>query len=189
MRATNTETQWGWVARLLHWVTAALIVLQFGLALYIAGIDDLVRRFEATQLHKSWGTVIFCVAVFRLTWRLANRRAPRLPGNLPGWQRRLAGVSQVMLYFLTLALPLSGWVYASASPLQTLMEVENLVFGVVPLPDPWPAGSERIADAAYSIHSAAAFLLAALIALHVCAALKHHFFDSDDVLARMTWSR
>jgi hypothetical protein len=58
------------------------------------------------------------------------------------------------------------------------MGVENEVFGVVTLPDPWPEGRERLADAAYAVHRAAAIALA----------LKHHL-DGDGVLARMVWKR
>jgi cytochrome b561 len=28
-----------------------------------------------------------------------------------------------------------------------------------------------------------------ILAIHAAAALKHHFIDRDDVLARMTWGR
>lgn len=185
MRATNTETSWGWVARLLHWAVAALVLLQFGIAGYILTLDDLATRFEVAQVHKSWGTVILAVVLLRLGWRLASRQVPRLRPTMPAWERRLAHGSHAALYVLLVVVPLAGWVYASAAPLQGLMGIENQVFGLFALPDPWPDGDEALADAAWLVHRAGALLLLALILLHVAAALKHHLVDRDDVLARM----
>lgn len=189
MRARNTKREWGWIARLLHWTMALLVLLQLGLAAYILSVDDLVRRFEATQWHKSWGTVIFTMAVLRLIWRLANSETPEMPQSTAFWQVRAARASHVMLYLLLLLLPVTGWVYASASPMQTLMEIENRVFDAFALPDPWSVGDERVAAIAYLVHGTAALVLVFLVTLHAAAALRHHFIDRDHVLARMTWMR
>ena len=65
-----------------------------------------------------------------------------------------------------------------------------MVFGLFALPDPWVPGRKAVEDAAAARSLlVAAIALAALLALHAAAALKHHFIDRDDVLARMTWGR
>ena len=102
---------------------------------------------------------------------------------------RAAGASHALLYLLMLLLPLSGWVMASAAPTQDLLGIQNMVFGLFALPDPWVPGVERIEVAAKAGHLAAAILLALLLAVHVAAALKHDLIDRDDVLARMSWGR
>jgi cytochrome b561 len=187
--AVNTAAGWGWVSRAFHWLTAVLIAGQLGLALYVSRIDDLVQRFEAAQLHKSWGAVIFGVVVLRLLWRLVGGPAPPQPDAVPRWQRRAAGLSHGGLYALMLCVPLAGWVYASASPLQAAMGIENRVFDLFALPDPWPVGSEALAGAAYVAHRGGAIALAGLVVVHAAAALKHHFVDRDAVLERMLRSR
>lgn len=190
MRLANTDRTWGWGARAFHWIMAGLIFFQLGLGLRMTEFTaDLVTRFSLTQTHKSWGSVIFVLALLRLGWRLANRASPSLPAGTPSWQARAARVSHAALYILILALPLSGWIAAAASPTQDLLGIENMVFGAIALPDPWIPGVKSVADAAARVHLAAAILLAALLAVHVAAALKHHFLDRDDVLARMTLGR
>jgi cytochrome b561 len=181
----DDEARWGRVSRFLHWTTAALIFLQLGLAAYILSVEDLVRRFEADQLHKSWGTVIFCLAVSRALWRLSQRVSPRMLPAMPAWQVRAARSSHLALYALLFVLPLSGWIYASASPLQTLLGIENRVFDTLVLPDPWPEGDERVADTAWLVHRAGALLLLGILSAHIGAALKHHFVDRDGILKRM----
>jgi cytochrome b561 len=190
VRLADTERSWGWVTRAIHWVMAGLVLYQLGVGVYMANLlDDLVRQFQLTQTHKSWGFVIFVLALLRAGWRLAARARPALPPGTPRWQVRAAATSHGLLYALLLIMPLSGWAYASASPLQDLLGIENRVFGLFAMPDPWVPGDEAVARVARTVHRGAAIALAAVLAVHVAAALKHHLVDRDDVLVRMTWGR
>jgi cytochrome b561 len=173
------------VTRTLHWTMAALILFQLGFGLYMVGVPDLLERFVLTQTHKSWGFVIFLLALARILWRLANPRRPPLPADMPAWQVRAAHVSHALLYVLMFLLPVSGWVMASASPTQDLLQMQNLVFGAYPLPDPFVPGVAAIEAAAKAVHATAALSLALLLAVHVGAALQHQIVDHDGVLAGM----
>lgn len=187
MPARNTQTSWGWVARLFHWVMAGLILFMLGLGVYMTKfVPDLMAQFTLIQLHKSWGFVVFCLALARVVWRLSNRTSPNDPLGTPRWQRIAAKATHGLLYVLILVMPLSGWVMSAASPTQDLLNIQNMVFGTFAMPDPWVPGVAWISDAAQAVHTYAAILLAGLLALHVGAALKHHFIDRDNTLLRMT---
>ena len=82
------------------------------------------------------------------------------------------------LYLLLFAIPLSGWLYSSAAGVQTVY------FGVIPLPDLLER-DKALAETLKAIHEALNYSLFTLVAVHAGAALKHHFIDGDDVLARM----
>lgn len=190
MQVRNSGRSWGSVTRAIHWAMAALILFQLGLGVWMTNfVPDLLAQFRLTQTHKSWGVVIFALALVRTGWRLAQPQHPRLPPGTPRWQAQAAGVSHALLYLLILALPLSGWAMSAASPAQDLLGIENTVFGLVALPDPWVPGVRAVADPLATLHFASAVLLALLLALHAAAALKHHLVDRDDVLARMTFGR
>lgn len=176
---------WGPGIRLLHWTMAVLILFQLGLGVWMVRVSDLASRFSLTQLHKSWGTVIFALALVRLGWRAIGPGRPPLPAAMPPWQRHAAGISHAALYLLMLVIPLSGWIMASASTTQDLLHMQNLVFGRWPLPDPFIPGNPRIEAAAQEVHAAAAVLLGALLLLHVGAALHHQFVSHDGLLTRM----
>lgn len=184
MRALDSPAGWGWVSRLLHWTMAALILFQLGYGLYMTRVQDLLERFVLTQTHKSWGFVVFVLALARILWRLGNRSRPALP-PMPAWQARAAAVSHGLLYLLMILMPVSGWLMASAAPTQDLLQMQNLVFGVYALPDPFVPGAQRIEDASRLVHVYAAIGLTALLVLHAGAALKHQFVDHDGLLARM----
>lgn len=96
---------------------------------------------------------------------------------------------QVLLYGLMLWMPLSGWVDVSASPLQDLLQMQNMVFELFPLPDPWVPGNERLAILASAAHLAGAVAMAGLIALHVAGALRGEFVERDHTLRRMIRGR
>ena len=157
---------------MLHWSMAAILLFLLALGIWMANfVPDLIERFRLTQLHKSWGAVAFALALLRLGWRAVDRPRPALP--------------HVLLYALMILMPVSGWVMASASPLQETLGMTNEVFGLFALPDPWVPGVEPLSDAARSLHVAAALTLMAVLALHVGAALKHHLIDRDRVLRGM----
>lgn len=184
MALRDQRRGWGLVSRLLHWVMAGLILFQLGLGVYMVRQADLFRRFDLTQLHKSWGTVIFALALLRLGWRALAGPRPDWP-EMPAWQRRGAAGLHGVLYGLMLLLPLSGWVMASASPTQDLLQMQNRVFDVFALPDPWVPGNAAVEAAARTVHTGAALLLAATLLLHGGAALWHQGVRRDGLLTRM----
>jgi cytochrome b561 len=187
MRARDSAAGWGWVTRALHWSMAALILFQLGLGLWMTRfVPDLLARFALTQTHKSWGAVVFALALLRVAWRLANRARPPLP-PMPRWQARAARASHALLYILMLLMPLSGWLLASASPVQDLLGVDTRVFGALTLPDPFTPGSPALESALHRLHASAAAALALLLALHAAAALHHQLAARDHLLARMLW--
>lgn len=194
MSAMNTETAWGWPARVLHWVMALMIFMMLGFGTYMSNFaTDLVAQFEMVQQHKSVGFVVFTLAVLRVIWRLTNRRTPVLPMGMPGWQRSASHVSHLLLYILILAMPISGWLMASASPLNDAgaypTQIKNMVFGLFELPDPFPQGSKELTEALHTAHWLFAMTMAAILAVHIAAALKHHFIDRDAILRRMITGR
>lgn len=187
MRTMNSTTSWGWAQRLLHWLMAGLILFMIGLGLWMVGIDDVFEAFGWFQLHKSWGAVIFALALIRVIWRGVQPAKPALPDGMPGWERAAAEGAHVALYVLMFALPVSGWLMASASPLQDQFGIRNMVFGLIEMPDPFVPGDKALESVLKAVHSTLAWTLVIVLALHAGGALKHHFVKKDDVLKRMTF--
>jgi cytochrome b561 len=177
MQLKNTLTRYGAVAQLFHWVIVVLIITQFVLALRFQSLSSPVAKIGVLATHKSVGITILALAVLRLTWRLFNP-IPPLPSGMPRWQEFAAHVSHFLLYALLFIQPVLGWLMSSARAFSVSW------WGLVTLPDfiePNKAAFERLHD----WHEAMAYTLAVLALIHIAAALKHHFFDRDDVLRRM----
>jgi cytochrome b561 len=177
MAVKNSITRWGTVAQLLHWVIVALIIVQVTLA-WIA--DDLplgMKKLAMLARHKSVGITILALAVIRLLWRWANP-TPALPDTLRPYERGLARFTHAALYFLLFAMPLSGWMMSSARGFPVSW------FSVIQLPDLVPK-NKPLYEALLETHDTLAVTLGVVVALHVAAALKHHYMLKDDVLRRM----
>jgi cytochrome b561 len=170
------------VAILLHWLIAAVILSNLVLGLYMTDLAISPTKLRLYSYHKWTGVSIFLLVVIRILWRLTHR-PPALPHHMPSWERTAASVSHGVLYLLTLAVPLTGWLFSSAKGFKTVW------FGVLPIPD-LIAKDLVLADVLKAWHENLNYLMAALVVLHVAAALKHHLWDRDDVLARMfPWIR
>ena len=165
------------VAIALHWTSAVLVLCGFALGLYMAGLAFSPAKLRYVSWHKWIGITIFLVAAARIAWRHA-RPPPPLPDFVPAWQQRVAHLSHLALYALMLAIPLSGWLFSSASG------VGVVYLGILPLPN-LVARDKSLADALLVVHQTLNFVLAALVLLHVGAALKHALVDRDGVLSRM----
>jgi cytochrome b561 len=159
----------------------------------VLGTTDLIGRFQLTQTHKSFGFMVFVLALIRIVWRLRSPVTPADPATVKPWEASAAHAAHVALYVLMLWLPLTGWLMASASPLNDPgaypMQVRNMVFGLFELPDPIHPGDRELEAVFKRLHLAGAFALLALLTVHAGAALKHHFVHRDDVLRRMTTGR
>ena len=173
----NTPDRYGTGARLLHWLTALLLVGSFGIGFYMVGLTLSPAKLQLISWHKWIGVTVFALAMLRLAWRLYSP-APPLPAGMPRWELLAARASHALLYLLLFAAPLSGWLMSSAKGFQTVW------FDVLPIPD-LLAKDKELGDLLQTVHLALNFLLIAVLVGHVGAALKHHFLNKDDVLTRM----
>ncbi|HWE47525.1 MAG TPA: cytochrome b [Caulobacteraceae bacterium] len=168
----------------LHWTIAALIVANLLLGWTFRDfIPEL--RIALIRTHKSIGLTVLALTLARIGWRLA-KPPPRLASHLAPVERLLARSTHFAFYVLLLALPLVGWIVASTSvPTHPVLfwgaKLPSLPF----LPAP-PAPRRALHGAVMVLHGDLALVFAALFALHVAGALKHHFIDGDGQLFRIT---
>ncbi|MGB0499525.1 MAG: cytochrome b, partial [Rubricella sp.] len=148
-----------------------------------------IVQFRLTQTHKSWGFIVFALALVRVTWLAVSRLRPALPEHCTPTERIAAHISHTILYAGLFILPLSGWIMSAASPLQDMLNIENMVFDWFALSDPWVPGDRAVEQVASTVHYWTGILMGLTLIAHMGAALKHHFWDHDAVLRRMTWGR
>ena len=187
MPARDLTARYGTVAMTFHWVIAALVLLNlyFGLTFddYPKGDPTLLK---VVMIHKSIGLTVLVLSVLRLGWRLVTP-IPPLPASMGFGLRFLARTTHSLLYFLIIAIPLSGWIWTSSSPLGLPIRYFGLFdwplvpyFANLPRAEKIPLNHNL-----HELHMYLAWSALLLIALHVSAALYHHFVRRDDVLRRM----
>ncbi len=171
------DTRYTHTAVTLHWLIALLIFAAFPLGLYMHDLPLSPHKLRLYSYHKWIGVTIFLLAVMRLSWRVTHRPPP-LPDTMPAWERFAAEGVHYLLYLLIFIIPVSGWLMSSAKGMQTVW------FGVLPLPD-LVGKDKELGDLLREVHEALNFAMLGLLFAHVGAALKHHFIQHDDILARM----
>ena len=169
----------------LHWLIAVLLLGNLAVGLFV--LEPLMDSTDAADkqlglrliaLHKSVGLTILLLVVVRLAWRLAHP-VPPLPGHMTPLERTLARTSHIGFYLVMFLLPLTGWAMVSTG--KTIFPWQY--FGLFDVPAlPLPAGWGHFF---HESHGILGWITAAMLVLHVAAALKHHYWDRDDVLARM----
>jgi cytochrome b561 len=170
-------TRYTAVAQLFHWIIAALIVTQFTLAWTAEDLPLGVHKLALLARHKSFGMTVLMLAILRLLWRLKNP-PPALPTGMTPIERQLAKATHVAFYVLLFAMPLTGWMMSSAKNYSVSW------FGLFT----WPnliAKNETAFNFLKSTHDYLSDALFVIAVLHILAALKHHFWNKDDVFLRM----
>ena len=163
----------------IHWTTVVLVLFQIWLGLSFADLAQGPERAQLFTWHKTIGAIILLATLARLTYRL-NNPPPLFPADMPKWDRFAAVWNHRLFYTLLIGLPIGGLLAVSGlakGPTTPLL-------GGISLPV-IPGISKQMGETAGEIHSALAFVLIGLIALHVLAALKHQFVDRGPVSGRM----
>lgn len=177
------------LAMLFHWLVALLITINVTLVLTVDYLPDNFER-PIVNTHKSIGLTVLGLAILRLLWRFANP-PPALPARYAPWERRLSHWAHIALYALIFLMPITGWIHDSAwkgapgHPL-TIFGIPWFRIGFIAHQD--PATKEQIHSLFSNIHASLAYVLYAIVALHIAGALKHQFLDKEPEIQRM-WPR
>ena len=162
----------------MHWIVALLIFAAFGLGLYMTDIPGFTpTKLKLFSYHKWIGITVLIFAVLRVLWRLTHPAPAPVPG-MPKWQRAAAEAAHVGLYLLILAVPLTGYLLSVAAG------VKVVYLGLWELPMPFDK-SDALKDIFGMAHEWLNWTMAAIVVVHILAALKHHVVDRDGTLRRM----
>jgi cytochrome b561 len=168
------------IITLLHWVLAVLIIGTLTLGYFrIAAMDNAdPQKIGLLRLHMAGGMAILVLMVTRFVVRLLTTKPPAAPSGHSALDR-LAMLTHYAFYVLVVLMAATGLATAVLSGLNLI------VFGGSsnPLPPSLLDYPTRVA------HGYFAAALAALIGLHVIAALYHQFFLQDGLFRRVWFGR
>ena len=183
MQLTDTNTGFGMVTKTIHWLTVLLVFLLFVLGVLMTkmlgnGSWEVEEIFFAFSLHKTLGMTVLALAVVRVLWRLTQLH-PHPFASHQKLEITAAKTVHWLLYALIFLMPITGWLHHSAT------------VGLSPIWGPFPQKLwfvPQVEDLEKFLgwtHYATAWLMGAIIAIHIAGALKHAIIDRDDTLRRM----
>jgi len=173
----NDATHFGLISRLIHWAMAALILALLVLGTRLASIQPGLANLWLYGLHKTMGLSALVLVALRLIWhRISPPPAPLGPPK--AWETRAAKAVHHLTYVLLVAIPLSGWAYASSTGLDILFADRWVIPPIAPVSEAWE-------NAGLLVHSVLTKLLMAVLTLHVAGALRRGI-KRDGTIRRMT---
>lgn len=172
----NNIHSYGWLTIILHWLSAISILGMFALGLWMVDLNYYnVWYTDAPHYHKSIGLILAALIACRLIWKF---RQIKPHGIGKPWEKAAAKIMHMMLYVGLLSLFLTGYLISTADG----RGIDIFNWMTVPSLGEWFDNQEDIAG---DVHEWLAYILMALVAVHVVAALKHHFINKDATLIRI----
>jgi cytochrome b561 len=159
----------------LHWLIALLVVV--GLAMGTFGLSTLPNsspdKIGALRGHMIAGGAILLLTLVRLVVRRVTAHPPPASTGI-ALADRLAPLAHGLLYLAVLAMAGSGIAMSIGANLPAIV-----IGGQGSLPVDFSHLAPR------AVHGIVAKVLMALVALHVAAAVYHHWVRRDGLLSRM----
>lgn len=172
---SHRKTAYTRTAKVLHWVTALLLLAQFVIAWTMPDVRRDTTPIGLIGLHLSVGAAILALVCVRMAWRASH---PPISADISRPLRSIAAATHFVLYALLVFVPLAGWANASARGWNVYL------LGWIRYPalvKPQSIVGLGLGD----VHGWLAWILFAIVVLHIFAALIHRFVLRDTVLARM----
>lgn len=157
-----------------HWITLALIAVQWGIAQIIDDFPKGAPRVAVRSTHIVLGLIILAVVIARIVWRATQGR--RLPPADQGALHVVAKATHWGLYTLVVAVLLLG--------VFTTWARGDSIYGLFSIPAFEP-GNHDLGESAGDLHGTVVNVLLILAALHASAALVHQYVWKDNLLRRM----
>lgn len=171
-RLTNSTTQYGAVARLLHWTSVVLLLTPIVTSSALERLDDGPEKLALIRQHASWGLLLLLVMVMRLTWRIRNPNPVR-SYTIREWQKTAAVFLHWTIYLVIITQSVIGIANVltggTGVPFFSLFETPPLLRADAAL-------HERLVDA----HVFLSIVIYPMFAVHVSAALYHRVFGVRD---------
>ena len=174
MHVKNTLTEYGLISKLLHWVSAILLLVQIPLGFYLVDLDFGLERINIESIHIIIGLSIFYLVILRLLTKIINP-TPKLNPSIFKGQKFLAKLNHILLYVTILSITISGI-------LKKLFNGETLVifFREFRIQDNF-----ELAEVFYDIHVFSNYFIIALITTHIVAVVVHKFFFNDNLIKKI----
>jgi cytochrome b561 len=186
MSLRNTATNYGTIAKTLHWLTAFLFLMSYSTVYFREWftVKDTPENWLSLQLHLSVGITIAVIVLLRVIWKLSDKSPQAEPGSK--LEHQVVKLGHLALYAIMFIAPITGYLGTGVhTEYFTLFNIPGVIDTVF--------SGDKAAFKAFEqpidfIHKEllGEFLILVLVGGHIAAALYHHFVKKDRTLKRMT---
>lgn len=171
MSSSPSPGKYSLAMRMVHWTRAAIITALLTVGILMTSVpDDFPGKYSVLYPnHKQFGILALALVLVQLVLRW--RGGVPEPVALKPWEQTVFTVTHKLFYVLMVAVPVAGYCLSSTYP-----ESDGLPFFFTSLPE--VLAKDEAASAIFAVaHAVLAYVLLALVALHVAGVVKHRLFD------------
>tara|TARA_B100000674_G_C37569839_1_gene791295 strand:+ start:56 stop:583 length:528 start_codon:yes stop_codon:yes gene_type:complete len=174
MHLRNTVSKYGLISRVLHWLSALILIIQIPLGFYLVDLDFGEERINFESIHVILGLLIFYLVILRLINNILNP-TPKLDPSVFIGQKFIAKLNHMLLYIAILSITISGI-------LKKLFNGETLIifFKEIEIKDNF-----ELADQFYNIHIYSNYTIIALISFHILAVITHKLLFKENLIKKI----
>ena len=174
IKLTNSLTEYGFISKIFHWLSATVLLIQIPLGFYLVGLEFDEKKLAIENLHVLLGLGIFSLTLLRLVYKIFNPTPPLSKSIFPG-QRIIAKLNHIFLYISIFIISISG-------ALKKLFNGEILDIFVfsIEIKDNF-----NLAELFYDIHIYGNYALITLISLHILAVITHKVLFKENLLKKI----
>lgn len=99
MNLLNNVTEYGFISKIFHWLTAAVLLVQVPLGFYLVDLDFGEKRIIFENIHVTLGVFIFYIVLARLIYKVFNP-TPRLGSSIFPGQRLIAKLNHFFFVYI-----------------------------------------------------------------------------------------
>ena len=175
MKLFNSLYKYGLLAKLFHWITFIVLIIQIPLGLYLVKLDFSEIRINLEELHIFIGIIIFYFTLLRLIWKFKDPKKSPKRGKFKG-QIILSKINYFLMYLSLFTITTSGM-------LKKLFMGEklNLIFFKLQ----FVKSNFELSDIFYTLHIYSNYLLVLLFVIHISAVIIHQIFYKEKILNKM----
>ena len=176
MSVLDTQTQFGFVSRVNHWLSTLIILGLLAVGLYFSEMPRGDEKTSLIKFHIAVASLAWVFLMFRILWRGLNRRTEELPqpAALQLLTRTVKGILVLALLVMLITGPLMVWTAGFPIAPFDLFSIAS------------PTGKiEWLHELLEETHAVAAWVMIGALSLHVLGTLKHLRFDRSTFMGRM----
>ncbi len=176
MQLKNTETQYGLITVILHWLFALAIICLLASGIYMVTLTYYHPWYHPLpDLHKKLGIATIILFLLRTGWHFCTQQ-PKMHTKHK-WESWAAKATHHLMLIFSLGILISGYMIIS-------VEVETIDWFGIHLPT-LNFDLKNQADLAGFWHQYIAYGLIGLLSLHILGALKHQILDKEPIFKKI----
>ena len=168
----NSETQYGWGGRVLHWSSVTLLVVLILTGDGFADLDPGPDKARLIANHVSWGLLFLVIMLTRVYWRTSNHN-PVNSYSIRTWQKYSARSLHLTIYAIVIAQSLIGL-------LNLFSAGQGIVFFSFFETAALMQKNTALYELSKSLHYSLSIAIYPLFFVHISAAIYHQLFGVLD---------